>query len=386
MRLILVLQLTLSVRFCHSWVAPTTSTKRSFSIVERHGNNESVRIRTPTNLFHQQSYDECHILDEELHKKFKGVEDSSRTHKFESMKRFGNGNKKQRRISMWLAMMSFISLMPSVTHAALSSTTLGATAATAMTMRTTAQSGGGLHAWHWVLAAMIWVWQSASPNLVPVVQILQASMAWYMMQLSVNPVVTKAITAGIISSMGDFLAQSLEHILHQRKTDEPGARNKYDTRRGLSTLLYGVLVSGPLMHFGYALFDHILPIHGNFAALAHVLADSIFLDSIFVATTYIVTGRMEGYQFRQIIPQLRKDYLPTLKASWATSTFLMPLEFICFRFLPLNYRVLSVNVLDVIWDGVISFMSHRNRKGDKHALSEEEPTHEEGATLQPVLQ
>ena len=390
MRLALVLQLTLFVRFCQSWHLPT-SRKRSVSMFAPHGNTASARITTPRTLFLQQSNDESQTTNDTLYNRVKTTEDSPRISKCESLRRFGFGTKK-RGISVSLAAVSLVTLMmPSAAHAALSSTMLSATAETTMTMRPTLQIGG-LQSWQCLLAALIWVWQSAAPNLLPLVtQGLHASMAWYMYQLSANPVVTKGITAGLIGSMGDFLAQSLEHFLYQRKNKALTGHLKYDPRRGLSTLLYGFFISGPLMHFGYELFDRVLPIRGNGAALAHVLADSIFLDAIFVATTYVVTGRMEGYKFRQVIPQLRKDYLPTLKASWATSTFLMPIEFICFRFLPLNYRVLAVNVLDVIWDGVISFMAHRSRQDKKHVVPEEPAAimssgHEGETTFQPALQ
>ena len=201
------------------------------------------------------------------------------------------------------------------------------------------------------------------------------------MQLTAHPVVTKSVTSGVIGVFGDCMAQGLEHVLHQRQHKRQGmhvdksaaSTLKYDSRRGLSILLDGLFLSGPLMHVGYELFDRILPIAagGSGAALLHVLADSIFLDALFVASTFIVTGRMEGYSFRQIVPQLRRDYVPALKASWATSTFLMPIEFVCFRFLPLSYRVLAVNFIDVIWDGVISFMAHRGRQ-DKPAVVEDD--------------
>lgn len=200
------------------------------------------------------------------------------------------------------------------------------------------------------------------------------------MQLTAHPVVTKSVTAGVIGVFGDFMAQGLEHVLHQRQHkrqsgDECASTLKYDSRRGISILLDGLFLSGPLMHFGYEMFDRILPIAdgGSGAALLHVLADSIFLDALFVASTFVVTGRMEGYSFRQIVPQLRRDYFPALKASWATSIFLMPIEFVCFRFLPLSYRVLAVNFIDVIWDGVISFMAHRGRQ-DKPVVVEDENT------------
>jgi hypothetical protein len=97
--------------------------------------------------------------------------------------------------------------------------------------------------------------------------------------------------------------------------------------------------------------------------MIHVVADSLVLDSLFVGTAMIGTGLLEGYKFRQdIVPQLKRDYAPTLKAGWATSVTLMPLVFLCFRFLPLTLRTVAMNLTDVVWGGIVYFMAHRSRQ------------------------
>ena len=45
---------------------------------------------------------------------------------------------------------------------------------------------------------------------------------------------------------------------------------------------------------------------------------------------------------------MRSVYLPTLRASVLTSSALMPLQFLSFRFLPVQLRVLSVNAVDLV--------------------------------------
>lgn len=204
----------------------------------------------------------------------------------------------------------------------------------------------------------------------------QAFFLWYMAQLTTNPIATKSVTAGVIGAIGDYMAQGLDRLLEYKSTKSLADQRfefRYDSRRGLSCLLYGLFISGPLMHLAYDLFETILPVStgaagagSGLAAISHVLADSIFLDSLFVATTFIVTGVMEGYNRRQLASQLKSDYLPTLKASWVTSLGLLPIEFLCFRYLPVSLRVMAVNFIDVIWDTVISFMAHRSRGGHHH--------------------
>lgn len=209
---------------------------------------------------------------------------------------------------------------------------------------------------------------------------LQQLAFWYSACLDASPILTKSVTAGVIGIIGDYMAQWLEYKLERRKQVEPtenssvanavSIHGRYSLRRGLSILADGLFISGPLMHFGYNLFESIIPIGAagaaasSVAALTHVIADSIVLDSVFVASTFLVTGIFEGYTMKQLVPQFRTDYIPALKASWVTSVFLLPLEFLCFRCLPLNFRVLAVNFLDIVWDAVISFMAHRNRKHD----------------------
>jgi Mpv17 / PMP22 family len=199
----------------------------------------------------------------------------------------------------------------------------------------------------------------------------------YMTNLVAFPCITKAISAGVIGICGDFMAQNLEHRLNKRKDNvskladvQGGSKFSYDVRRGLSIMTGGLFVSGPLMHLGYNLFEHILPVHGSFAALTHLVADMLILDSLFVATAFINTGIMEGYDLRRhIIPQFQRDYADTLKASWATSIMLMPLGFLCFRFLPVTLRTVAMNLTDVVWDAIISFMTHRNRHHEDRIAS-----------------
>jgi len=199
------------------------------------------------------------------------------------------------------------------------------------------------------------------------------SMSWYMMRLDSAPLITKSITSGVLGICGDYLAQWFEFKLGSRVPttqsftwkDVLRIHRTYDLRRGLAILADGLIISGPLMHFGYNFFEILVPTNGahrGAAAMAHVVADSIILDSIFVGSAFIMTGLMEGYRLQKDIwPQIQADYVPTLRASWATSLILMPLEFVCFRFLPLTFRTLAMNVTDIVWDTVISFMAHRSR-------------------------
>mmetsp|Transcript_28881 Transcript_28881/g.61305 ORF Transcript_28881/g.61305 Transcript_28881/m.61305 type:complete len:412 (+) Transcript_28881:271-1506(+) len=242
-------------------------------------------------------------------------------------------------------------------------------------------------------------------------KLLRSLSTWYLTRLEMAPLVTKSLSGGLIAFLGDYGAQWFEYkqsssdksssrsersnndnvipnpsdrasrfvstspraggsTLQQpskRKHNPFSIRGTYNLRRSLARSLECILISSPLMHYGYDLFESLLPVSSSFAALAHVVADSVFLDGIFVGTGIIATGIMEGHSLkREVLPNLRNVYVPTLKASVATSSALMPLQFLSFRFLPVQLRVLSVNAVDLVWTGVVSFVSHGGGRGHHH--------------------
>lgn len=228
-------------------------------------------------------------------------------------------------------------------------------------------------------------------------QIIKNNLSWYVKALDSHPLITKSITSGFVGMSGDILAQTLEYkrtcYLHCDSEQRKGMNFVYDKRRGFAILIDGLFVSGPIMHLGYDLFERIIPTMPNtmvsagataasknnkfvggmalehhhtssrsLAAILHVIADSVILDSIFIASAITTSDILEGYSLKdRVIPQLKEEYFTVWKASMTASSFMAPLEFAFFRYLPVSMRVLAVSMLDVLWDGMISFMAHRNR-------------------------
>ena len=210
------------------------------------------------------------------------------------------------------------------------------------------------------------------------------SSTWYKTRLETHPLITKCITGGIIGFLGDIGAQCFEHKM-EKDSNNANAKSsdgdvislalndsstsmQYDVRRGFSAMANAMLFTGPILHYSYDLFERLLPVtkmrkgFRTFASSAHVMADALLLDSVFVALNMLVTGVLEGYKLREdIIPQFQADYMGTLKTSWSISAVIAPYQLVCFRFLPASLRVLGVNFSDVAWDGVVSYKNHMAR-------------------------
>ena len=211
---------------------------------------------------------------------------------------------------------------------------------------------------------------------------------WYLHQLSATPLLTKAITASVIQFLGDGTAQAIERQLAKKEGFSMNQDSSYDRRRGLSVALDGLFVSGPLLHVMYEFLEHLIPVAGaatgiaaSAAAITQVLIDDVLFDAVFVAILFCTSAIGEGHA-RELPALFKKDYFAILKRSWATSLALMPLEFVCFRYLPLSFRVLGMNIVDIFWGAMVSFMAHRNRKRLSTNSAQSSPR--EGATMEEL--
>lgn len=229
-------------------------------------------------------------------------------------------------------------------------------------------------------AALLTVIVSMTASVIvrgPLLRHLAAFASWYMTRLDASPLLTKCITGGIVALLGDYAAQRFEYSSSPSPTTTPPPPrpssgggmplSDWDRRRGVARFLECLLISTPLMHVGYDWFESVLPIGGpgssglrkSLATLSHVAADSVFLDGVSVGTAIVFAGLLEGHSLRgYVLPNLRNVYMSTYAASVVTSAALLPIQFLSFRYLPVQLRVLSVNALDLVWTAVVSFVSH----------------------------
>lgn len=210
---------------------------------------------------------------------------------------------------------------------------------------------------------------------------------WYMVNLIAFPLVTKSITTGVMQLLGDVGAQIVENYLEQetarREKKEAPPSVSYQTfqfRRAFCVCLDGVLVAGPLMHCAYDFLERVLPtedpgasgMQSTLAALSHVVINDYILDCGFIAILFITSGLGEGYKISEIFSQMKKDYVPAVKASWGATIVTVPVEFVCFNFLPSHFRVLCMNVIDIVWGTLVSYMAHRHRDVHEHEKAKKE--------------
>jgi hypothetical protein len=72
------------------------------------------------------------------------------------------------------------------------------------------------------------------------------------------------------------------------------------------------------------------------------------------------TAVLEGH-YETIPDELRNDFVSAVRASWKSSFLLAPAQLFSFVVLPKEFRVLAVNVQDIVWVAVVSYATHLNR-------------------------
>lgn len=221
-----------------------------------------------------------------------------------------------------------------------------------------------------------------------------------MQALEECPVLTKSLTTAVIQLLGDSVAQWYEQTQTQKRKQTQRANNDnpgYDFRRGASLFVDGLLV-GPVLHYCYEFMEDVWPTSGEaaendnhpddgtntlmarpFATLCHVFINDYIIDSTYIAISFVFTGIVEGYAWREVKELFWKDYWITLRASWLTSICLLPVEIYCFGHLSLSLRVLAMNFIDLFWGSIVSFYSHRSRRESPPQISQPRP---EGVQLQ----
>lgn len=211
----------------------------------------------------------------------------------------------------------------------------------------------------------------------------------YSEQLELRPIRTKSLSSGTLAVIGDLIAQGIEWCLDD-DNDDVGAGG-LDGRRVFAMFIEGSCFSGPIMHYAYAVYEHLFPIVRNDCVepivhcdaeifdeydnvvplhnlktewknvLVHVAFDQIFMAIFYVAGLMIITCVIEGHS-DELLAELQNDYFRNLGASWLAAILLIaPLQVLAFGKLDVSLRVLATNLIDILWVTIMSIVTHVNR-------------------------
>ncbi|XP_058896763.1 peroxisomal membrane protein 2 [Kogia breviceps] len=162
------------------------------------------------------------------------------------------------------------------------------------------------------------------------------ALAQYLRLLRLYPVLTKAATSGILSALGNFLAQLIE-----KKQEKENCSQKLDVRGPLRYAIYGFFFTGPLGHFFYLFMEHWIPPEAPLAGVTRLLLDRLLFAPAFLALFFLIMNFLEGKDTAAFAAKMKRGFWPALQMNWQVWT---PVQFINVNYVPLQCRALFANL------------------------------------------
>ncbi|KAJ8379394.1 hypothetical protein SKAU_G00001720 [Synaphobranchus kaupii] len=165
----------------------------------------------------------------------------------------------------------------------------------------------------------------------------------YLLLLKKYPILTKSVTSGILSALGNLLSQALES--RKKRTDG-------DLKKDINILgparfaIYGLCFTGPLSHYFYQLMDLLFPSTVPYCTLKRLLLDRLVFAPAFLLLFFFVMNILEGRTFSAFQGKVRAGYWLALKMNWKVWT---PFQFININYVPVQFRVLFANLVALFW-------------------------------------
>ncbi|KAA8592264.1 hypothetical protein FQN60_017719 [Etheostoma spectabile] len=156
----------------------------------------------------------------------------------------------------------------------------------------------------------------------------------YLVLLKKYPILTKSVTSGILTALGNLLAQ----ILEARKKAKNGAQVKeIDTAAAARYAIYGLFITGPLSHYFYQLMEMWMPSTDPLCIVKRLLLDRL----------------AKGWT--DFEKKMKGSYWTALKMNWKVWT---PFQFININFVPVQFRVLFSNMIALFWYAYLASTEH----------------------------
>ncbi|KAF2486707.1 hypothetical protein BDY17DRAFT_291969 [Neohortaea acidophila] len=167
---------------------------------------------------------------------------------------------------------------------------------------------------------------------------------WYQARLASRPILTQAVSTAILFATGDVLAQ---------QAVEKKGISEHTLERTGRMALYGGCVFGPGATLWYRFLQRQIKFPGkpNTEIVARVLTDQTVFASTNLFLFLSSMALMEGSDPKA---KLEKSYFEALKKNW----MVWPgVQFMNFKYVPLNYQVLVVNGVSIGWNCYLSYLN-----------------------------
>lgn len=210
--------------------------------------------------------------------------------------------------------------------------------------------------------------------------------AWYSKRLDTHPISTKCISAGLISSIGNVLAQGItyyqEKIDHESDSTDDDDKNSskenniwqdfsVDPAQVGRFAFLNVIFVAPVLHHWYNFINRALPGKSAWRVIQRTFWDEFVFSPLYIPVFLAGLWKLEGTSWPKIKNMIVKEVPGIIVAEWA---LWVPTMMVTFRYVPVKFQVLVINLVGVVWQTFLSFMAaHAHGTAEEHT----ETTNEE---------
>ncbi|RLN86816.1 hypothetical protein BBJ28_00018463 [Nothophytophthora sp. Chile5] len=170
--------------------------------------------------------------------------------------------------------------------------------------------------------------------------------------LLASPLLTKGITSAVLFGLGDRIAQKIEGAERDDREDDTGDR--HGLARTARMMIWGGLIFAPIGHAWYNFLEKAVRGKHTAAVVKKIAADQLMFSPPLSLAFFTYAGCSEGKPLRETVETALTKLPPTLAVNWTV----WPLVHVCtFGFVPLQYRVLFINVMNIGWSAFLSRMA-----------------------------
>ncbi|KAL4974144.1 hypothetical protein BDW66DRAFT_92394 [Aspergillus desertorum] len=170
---------------------------------------------------------------------------------------------------------------------------------------------------------------------------------WYQAKLAKQPILTASVTSAVLFGAGDTLAQ---------QAVERRGLEKHDFARTGRMTFYGGVVFGPAATLWFRFLQRNIVLKNPKATiLARVAADQGLFAPAHLTLFLSSMAIMEG---TDPVAKWKQSFLPSYKANLAVWPLVQGINF---AFVPLELRVLVVNVISLGWNCLLSVINSRGK-------------------------
>uniref|UniRef100_A0A0B6YBP3 Mpv17-like protein 2 n=1 Tax=Arion vulgaris TaxID=1028688 RepID=A0A0B6YBP3_9EUPU len=160
---------------------------------------------------------------------------------------------------------------------------------------------------------------------------------------------TNVVACGTLLGVGDCVVQRINMFSNKEQ--------RYDFSRTGRMIIIGFGL-GPFNHYWYALLDRMIKGSTGLSVIKKIACDQLVAAPFFCTSFLSGLALLEGEGIDGAKTEMKDKFLKIYMFDW---TFWPLAQFVNFRFVPGNLRVVYVSSATLLWNSFLSFVKHEHK-------------------------